>query len=265
MQDHTKSCLRTSGLAGGRLKRAAQRRVARRRHPVHAGRAGDAQFVRRSSARANNSASLGSFPAVSSTSRFNRQPTEARWAGKSSPWQDQPEICRLGSLRCLRKPRQDPVSPGERSSVTLPNLLSTTPAASRFARAFGLHSGSEIIDGLPGLAEFAARAIDLEFRDRPVAWRGVAGRPANDVPAAAQRMPEYLVGLCFFRKIELADRECGVGAVSHAPGRLWPRARSLRPPAIGPIDEPRGSQPAQEYPHRPTDAPACRSIRRRSW
>jgi hypothetical protein len=48
------------------------------------------QLPRLSSARANNSASFGSFPAVSRISRLRIQPTEARRAGNVSPWQDQP-------------------------------------------------------------------------------------------------------------------------------------------------------------------------------
>jgi hypothetical protein len=55
-----------------------------------------AQLARLSSARANNSASFGSFPAVSRIRRLNMQPTAARRAGKPSPWHDQPEIRRLG-------------------------------------------------------------------------------------------------------------------------------------------------------------------------
>jgi hypothetical protein len=54
------------------------------------GMAAAVQLPRLSSARANNSASFGSFPDVSRISRFNMQPTAARRAGMSSPWQDQP-------------------------------------------------------------------------------------------------------------------------------------------------------------------------------
>src|SRR5450631_1709546 len=71
-----------------------------------AGVADAAQLPRRSSARANNSASFGSFPAVSRISRLKTQPIAARLAGNPSPWQDQPEICRLGSSRRLTKARQ---------------------------------------------------------------------------------------------------------------------------------------------------------------
>jgi hypothetical protein len=52
--------------------------------------AGEAQLPRLSSARANNSASFGSFPAVSRISRLRMQPIAARRAGKPSPWHDQP-------------------------------------------------------------------------------------------------------------------------------------------------------------------------------
>ena len=44
-----------------------------------------AQLPRLSSARANNSASFGSFPAASSVSRFNMQPMAARRAAKPLP------------------------------------------------------------------------------------------------------------------------------------------------------------------------------------
>jgi hypothetical protein len=57
-----------------------------------AGAVEEAQLVRLSSARANNSASFGSFPAVRRISRLKIQPTAARRAGKVSPWHDQPEI-----------------------------------------------------------------------------------------------------------------------------------------------------------------------------
>ena len=55
-----------------------------------------AQLPRLSSARANSSANLGSFPAVSRVRRFKIQPTAARRAGSVSPWQDQPEIRKSG-------------------------------------------------------------------------------------------------------------------------------------------------------------------------
>lgn len=48
------------------------------------------QLPRLSSARANNSANFGSFPAVNRVRRFKIQPTAARRAGSVSPWQDQP-------------------------------------------------------------------------------------------------------------------------------------------------------------------------------
>src|SRR3981189_3168114 len=69
-----------------------------------------AQLPRLSSARANNSASFGSFPDVSRISRANMQPIAARWAGKVSPWHDQPEIRRFGASIRLMKPRQDGAS-----------------------------------------------------------------------------------------------------------------------------------------------------------
>src|SRR5713226_9836173 len=65
-----------------------------------------------SSAWANNSASFGSFPAVSRISRLRIQPIAVRRAGKPSPWQVQPEIRRLGSSRRLMNPRQDRALPG---------------------------------------------------------------------------------------------------------------------------------------------------------
>jgi hypothetical protein len=46
------------------------------------------------SARANNSTSFGSFPAVGRISRFRIQPIAARRTGNASPWHDQPEIRR---------------------------------------------------------------------------------------------------------------------------------------------------------------------------
>src|ERR1700744_4484397 len=61
-----------------------------------------AQLLRLSSARANNSASFGSFPAVSRINRLRIQEIAARRAGKASPWHDQPEICRLGWSRRLK-------------------------------------------------------------------------------------------------------------------------------------------------------------------
>src|ERR1700722_16872567 len=65
-----------------------------------------AQLPRFSSARANNSANFGSFPAVSRVSRLSMQPIAARRAGNPSPWQVQPDICRLRSPRRLIKTRQ---------------------------------------------------------------------------------------------------------------------------------------------------------------
>jgi hypothetical protein len=53
-----------------------------------------AQLPRLSSARANNSASFGSLPALRSISRFRIQPIAARRTGNASPWHDQPEIRR---------------------------------------------------------------------------------------------------------------------------------------------------------------------------
>src|ERR1700680_911729 len=49
-----------------------------------------ALLPRLSSAWANNSASFGSFPAVSRVSRSRTQEIAARRAGQPSPWQDQP-------------------------------------------------------------------------------------------------------------------------------------------------------------------------------
>src|SRR5450631_4929823 len=64
-----------------------------------AGVADAAQLPRLSSARANNSASFGSFPAVSRISRLRIQPIALRRAGRLSPWQVQPAAQRMMSLR----------------------------------------------------------------------------------------------------------------------------------------------------------------------
>src|SRR5258708_12040591 len=53
------------------------------------------QLARLSSARANNSASLGSFLAVSRISRLRMHPIAARRGGNASPWHVHPEICRF--------------------------------------------------------------------------------------------------------------------------------------------------------------------------
>src|SRR5260221_11313437 len=62
------------------------------------------QSLRRSSAWANNSASLGSFPAVSSIRRFSMQPIAARRGGGAPPSQDQPENTKLGASVRLIEP-----------------------------------------------------------------------------------------------------------------------------------------------------------------
>jgi hypothetical protein len=114
------------------------------------GMAAAMQSPRLSSARANNSASFGSFPDVRRISRLNIQPTAARRAGMLSPWQDQPDIRTFGSSSCLMKPTQDAASlasAASRSSVTGPNLLSMTPAASSSAPAFGVHAGGDFGQG----------------------------------------------------------------------------------------------------------------------
>src|ERR1700733_12405592 len=107
-----------------------------------------AQLPRFNSARANNSANFGSFPAESRGSRLSSQPIAARGAGNPSPWQVQPDICRLGSPSRLIKPRQGlarflaPLALlEERSSATAPNLLSMTPAASSPREPFGFSFG----------------------------------------------------------------------------------------------------------------------------
>ena len=61
-------------------------------------------------------------------------------------------------------------------------------------------------DGGSGLAEFAVWAIGFELGNRSITLR-----PADDVLATALGMPEYLVSLCFFRKIKLADGKCKAG------------------------------------------------------
>ena len=56
-----------------------------------------------------------------------------RRAGRVSPRQDQPENRKAGSSICLMNPRQArsvSAPPARRSNVTVPNLLSMTPAAS---------------------------------------------------------------------------------------------------------------------------------------
>src|ERR1700761_6740661 len=63
------------------------------------------QPPRLSSALANVSASLGSFPAESSVSRLSMQPIAARRAGSVSAWQVQPEMRSAGLSRFFRKPR----------------------------------------------------------------------------------------------------------------------------------------------------------------
>src|SRR5260370_29151318 len=69
------------------------------------------QLPRLSSAWANNSASFGSFPAVSRISLLRIQPIAVRRAARLPPWQVQPEICRLGSSTRLTDPRQDRAPP----------------------------------------------------------------------------------------------------------------------------------------------------------
>ena len=124
------------------------------------------------------------------------QPIAARRAGRLSPWQDQPEIRKLGSSMRLMKPRQARASsapPARRSSVTGPNLLSMMPGGFQLARAVRVHPGGDVGDGGAGLIDFAARAIDFELGDR----LAVGAAPAEDVLAAALGMPEDLVSLCF--------------------------------------------------------------------
>src|SRR5205085_1754016 len=104
-----KSCMKTSALnqgSGGQSSpRSAGFSVAFiQSAPPWAG----AQLARLSSARANNSASFGSFPDESGVRRLSMQSMPARRAGRLSPRQDQPEICKAGSSIRLRKPRQEP-------------------------------------------------------------------------------------------------------------------------------------------------------------
>ena len=108
------------------------------------------QSPRLSSARANNSASFGSFPDVSRISRLNIQPTAARRAGMLSPWQDQPDIRTFGSSSCLMKPRQDAAS---LASVAKPKQRDRAEFALddacsfQFAPAFGVHAGGDFGQG----------------------------------------------------------------------------------------------------------------------
>src|SRR5215211_4461378 len=132
--------MKTSGLAGIGDQNAPRSRGLSEPVTQSAENAGGdeaAQPLRLSSARANSSASFGSFPAVSSISRFSVQAMAVRRAGNVSPWQDQPEIRKFGwsiRLRKLMQERAPSASPVGSSSVTAPNLLSMTPAGSN-ARA----------------------------------------------------------------------------------------------------------------------------------
>ena len=124
------------------------------------------------------------------------QPIAARRAGRVSPWQDQPEIRRSGCVEALHEAeagRRVAGAVGKPSSVTVPNLLSMTPAASSSRMPSGSIRAAMFGDRRSRLAQFAAGAVDFQFSHRLFARRG----PAEDVLAAALGMPEYLVSLCF--------------------------------------------------------------------
>src|SRR5947209_20117604 len=65
------------------------------------------QLPRLSSARANISASFGSFPDVSRMSRLSVQAIAKRCAGQPLPPHDHPETCKSGASKRLMKPRHD--------------------------------------------------------------------------------------------------------------------------------------------------------------
>ena len=187
------------GAIDGRLRGCCGAWGSRRRSPsppMRRGRSAAAQSPRLSSARANNSASFGSFPAVSRISRFSMQPIAARRAGRVSPWQDQPEIRKSGSSKRLMKPRQAGVvvgvadQPEQRHGA---EFAVDDPRRFQSAHAFAGPSGPRFRRWRARTGRFAAGAVDFELRDRLFARR----RPAEDVLAAAFGVPEDLVSLCF--------------------------------------------------------------------
>ena len=142
--------MKTSALAGARpdaCDQSAPRSCGFSAFVTQSPTAAGPQPPRLSSARANNSASFGSFPAVSRVRRFSMQPTAARRAGRVSPWQVQPEIRKVGIIEAFHETKAGGGivgRPARRSSVTVPNLLSTTPAASSSWRAAGIHPFGDV-------------------------------------------------------------------------------------------------------------------------
>ena len=153
-------------------------------------RGGARSSPRLSSAWANNSASFGSFPEVSSVSRFSMQSIAARRAGRVSPWQDQPEICRAGSSIRLRKPRQEPApSPWRRPGATAPCCRICCRSRRRpRARRRGPSPSGRPGRRAPGRAASNSPPGTVDFELGRRAFR--LGRPAHDVPAAARGMPK---------------------------------------------------------------------------
>ena len=191
--------MKTSILAGYRqLEGAAQCGLSA---PVsqsadRAGAAEAAQSPRLSSARANNSASFGSFPVLSRVSRFSMQEIAARRAGRLSPWHDQPEIRTLESLDALHEAEAGarPLGAADQAQQGHGAEFAVDEAGGlQLAHAARVHPGGDLGDRGPGMAEFAARAIDFELGDRLF----VGAAPAEDILAAALGMPENLVSLCF--------------------------------------------------------------------
>ena len=175
---------------------------------------------RLSSARANNSASFGSFPAVE-----QHQPVQHA-GDRGAPRRKGLALARpagdlqIGLVEALEEAEAGRATVGaasRRSSVTWPNLLSMTPAASSSPSSrCGAHSRGDVGHGGPDAAQFGAGTIDFELGDRP----SCRATPAEDVLAAAFGMPEDLVRLCFVGRIDLADGKCRLRARGHAPARL---------------------------------------------
>ena len=212
--------------AAARSEWPAQLRVSCVGHPIGRG-GGRGAAPRLSSAWANNSASFGSFPARagSAGSACRRRSAAGRQAFAR---QDQPEIAgrarrsaeeaKAGPRLLWRRPR--------RSSVTLPNLLSMTPAVSSSAPSC-IRAAVRVT---AAARLFAAGTIDFELGDRlfvgPV-QRNTSLRPPG--------MPEDLVSLCFILMNQmLADGERRRRAVSHRSSPPLARARSQLDPATGP-------------------------------
>src|SRR6266851_4834241 len=181
-----------------------------------------AQLPRLSSARANNSASFGSFsggkqdqPVQNTADRGapGRQCVAlARPAGNLQP----------GLVETFDKAEAGPRPVGvawtakqrHRAELAVNDARRLQLAPVRRLHSYGYSSESG-----PGLVEFAAGAIDFEFCNRLFAL----GRPAKDVLAAAFGMPKDLVSLCLFGQIELADGERRMRPHSYAPARFGGR------------------------------------------